>query len=242
MKRRCLNSKSCNYKYYGGRGVTVCDEWMRDVNAFYEWSISNGYTDDLTIDRIDVNGNYHPGNCRWVTMKEQCNKNKTNIYQIELHGKKYSLRDFVDIIGESYPKLLTRLQRGKTTITELEEQYGACGMFLNEYQERAMSTCMESCDNALYMQLLLVEETGELMGKFAKAIRKGQIVYEYNEPDIPVDVDLDAIKKECGDVLWALSGFCHQMGWNLEEVAQQNLAKLASRKERGVIDGEGDNR
>lgn len=114
-------------------------------------------------------------------------------------------------------------------------------MELNEYQQKAMSTCMESCDNALYMQFLLVEETGELMGKFAKAIRKGQIVYEYNEPDIPVDVDLDAIKKECGDVLWALSGFCYQMGWNLEEVAQQNLAKLASRKERGVIDGEGDN-
>lgn len=245
MKRRCLNSKSCNYKYYGGRGVTVCDEWMRDVNAFYEWSISNGYADDLTIDRIDVNGNYHPGNCRWVTMKEQCNKNKTNIYQIELHGEKYSLRDFVDIIGESYPKLLTRLQRGKTTITELEEQYGACGMFLNEYQERAMSTCMESCNNFAYMSYGLMGEMGELMGKIAKHIRKGNMVLQDNNLKVTDEFtkeDAEALLAELGDCQWFIAGLAHALGQELEDVCQANLAKLASRKERGVIDGNGDSR
>ena len=249
MKSRCLNSKSCNYKYYGGRGVTVCDEWMRDVNAFYEWSINNGYADDLTIDRIDVNGNYHPGNCRWVTMKEQCNKNKTNIYQIDLHGEKYSLRDFVDIIGESYPKILTRLQRGKTTISELEDEYGACGIFLNEYQKKAMSTCMESCENDSYMLLNLVAEVGEFAGKIAKHIRKGEVAvadgdYLFKEgvDNATEDRYYAELKAEAGDIMWQIAGLCEMMGWDLEDVCQANLAKLASRKERGVIDGNGDNR
>ena len=115
-------------------------------------------------------------------------------------------------------------------------------MELNEYQLRAMSTCMPTCDNALYMQLLLSEEVGELQGKFSKAMRKSDVLYNYNQLILSPEVDLDAIKKECGDILWALAGFCYEMGWTLEEVAQSNLDKLASRKERGVIDGEGDNR
>lgn len=77
MNYRCYNAKSNNYKYYGSRGITVCDEWRNSVKAFYDWAMSNGYSDDLTLDRIDVNGNYEPSNCRWVTMKVQ-NNNKRN--------------------------------------------------------------------------------------------------------------------------------------------------------------------
>lgn len=76
MKGRCYNPKSYkNYKHYGGRGIKVCDEWLNDFKSFYNWSITHGYRDDLTIDRIDVNGNYEPSNCRWITMQEQ-NRNK----------------------------------------------------------------------------------------------------------------------------------------------------------------------
>lgn len=71
MKQRCYNTNRPNYKYYGGRGIVICNEWLNSPQAFYEWSLSNGYRDDLSIDRIDNNRGYFPDNCRWVSAKEQ---------------------------------------------------------------------------------------------------------------------------------------------------------------------------
>ena len=79
MKRRCYSPGSHNYKYYGGRGITICDEWKNSFPAFCEWAIESGYSDDLTIDRIDVDGNYEPSNCRWVHASIQSgNRRKPN--------------------------------------------------------------------------------------------------------------------------------------------------------------------
>lgn len=118
-------------------------------------------------------------------------------------------------------------------------------MTLNEYQNRAMSTCMDSCDNYSYMMLNLVGEVGELASKVAKDIRKGNAYISgasnlyYNDfPELSQhEVEL---MKEAGDILWQLSGLCNVMGWPLEDVAQMNLDKLSARKAVGTIDGNGD--
>lgn len=114
-----------------------------------------------------------------------------------------------------------------------------------------METCMKSCDNFAYMMLNLIGEVGEFASKIAKHIRKGNMTiggkclpnglhcHLENEEWLKADEEL---MKEAGDILWQLSGLCKAMGWTLEEVGRLNLEKLASRKLRGVIDGDGDNR
>lgn len=79
MKKRCYDEESQNYKYYGGRGITICQEWLDDFMNFYNWAMRNGYEDTLTIERVDVNGNYCPENCCWIPKSSQAH-NKTNTY------------------------------------------------------------------------------------------------------------------------------------------------------------------
>lgn len=77
IKKRCYNKNAPNFKNYGGRGINICDEWRNDFLSFYNWSMQNGYADDLTIDRINNDGNYEPSNCQWITKSE--NTRKRNI-------------------------------------------------------------------------------------------------------------------------------------------------------------------
>ena len=97
IKSRCQNSKNKSYKNYGGRGITICNEWMNLLN-FHNWAVENGYDDSLTIDRIDNNGNYEPSNCRWATSKEQ-SRNKRNSCFYFFDGKNATISEWSEIVG-----------------------------------------------------------------------------------------------------------------------------------------------
>ena len=111
MKQRCYDANCKCYPRYGGRGVTICEEWRNGSEAFQAWALSHGYREDLTIDRIDVNGNYEPGNCRWATWKEQANNTRRNRY-ITYNEVTHTLTEWADIFGINYGTLRSRLDNG----------------------------------------------------------------------------------------------------------------------------------
>lgn len=113
MKGRCNNKRNTHYDCYGGRGIRVCDEWLNDFQKFYKWSVENEYNNNLTIDRIDVDGNYEPNNCRWVSMKVQANNRRTNA-QIEFNGKTQNIAKWAEELGINKRTLSNRFERGWT--------------------------------------------------------------------------------------------------------------------------------
>lgn len=115
MKKRCLKESDPSYKRYGGRGITVCDEWKEDFKAFYDWAMSHGYSDDLTLDRIDSSKGYSPANCRWVSFEVQ-NNNTSRNHLITYNGKTQTLAQWAKEIGMDYNKLRARIVRSHWSI------------------------------------------------------------------------------------------------------------------------------
>lgn len=115
VKGRCKNPTDRAYKWYGARGITICEEWDNNFMAFYEWAIENGYADDLTLDRIDANGNYEPSNCRWITIQKQQN-NRRNNHIITYNGETHTTAEWARILGINYHTLQTRLHRNGWSI------------------------------------------------------------------------------------------------------------------------------
>lgn len=115
MKGRCNNPNNKKYKNYGGRGIKICDDWNNNENGFknfYEWAIRNNYKNNLTLDRIDVNGDYEPKNCRWVDMIVQEN-NRTNNRIVNYEGKEYTLFELSQISKVCYKTLHQRIYKYK---------------------------------------------------------------------------------------------------------------------------------
>lgn len=108
IKKRCNTKSAKDYKHYGARGITVCEEWGNSYKSFYDWATKNGYTDELTIDRIDNNKGYSPDNCRWATYKEQENNRRYN-KSITYKGKTQNVKQWAEELGINYKTLWNRL-------------------------------------------------------------------------------------------------------------------------------------
>lgn len=113
IKSRCYNPKNQDFDRYGGRGISMFEQWRDNYSEFKDWAVNNGYDDALTIDRIDVNGNYCPSNCRWVDMVAQAN-NRTNTIYIEYRGESHTCAEWSVLTGINYDTLNDRYNRGLT--------------------------------------------------------------------------------------------------------------------------------
>ncbi len=109
IKQRCYNENDTNYHWYGGRGITVCEEWRNNFEAFYKWSMANGYTDKKSIDRINSNGDYCPENCRWTDITTQANNTRRNHY-IKHNGKIKTIAEWAKDTGISQQAISSRLR------------------------------------------------------------------------------------------------------------------------------------
>jgi hypothetical protein len=111
MLERCYNKKNSSFYLYGARGIEICEEWKNDFKTFYDWAMLNGYSDELSIDRINVNGNYEPSNCRWASDKEQANNRRTNCL-VTHNGKTQTLTQWCEEIGINVRSVYKRLELG----------------------------------------------------------------------------------------------------------------------------------
>ena len=110
MMKRCYNQNSSNYPNYGGRGVSVCLDW-HSYESFSDWAHANGYSDELSIDRINVDGSYSPDNCRWVSHIEQSNNRRSNKYYV-VNGVEHTLAEWARIYDVNYKTLWKKINKG----------------------------------------------------------------------------------------------------------------------------------
>lgn len=114
MRNRCSNENNPAYHNYGARGIAVCKEWD-SYESFREWAYSNGYNDDLTLDRIDNDAGYSPDNCRWANVYEQANNKRNNVI-IEYNGEVATMSEWAKILGIPYKVLYARLNRSMWSV------------------------------------------------------------------------------------------------------------------------------
>lgn len=115
MKSRCYNQKASRYERYGGRGITICKEWKEDFGVFKEWALANGYADNLTIDRIDNDKGYEPGNCRWATDEIQ-RTNRSDNHYLTYGDKTLTIKEWSEIVGISDKVIRDRVNRYKWSV------------------------------------------------------------------------------------------------------------------------------
>lgn len=119
MKKRCNNPHSPGYVHYGGRGISVCSDW-NTFPPFRDWALTHGYSDDLTLERIDVNGNYCPENCKWIAFAKQA-LNRTSNIVVDIDGERHTLVEWCQIRNLKYHTVYSRIYRGISPRAAIEK-------------------------------------------------------------------------------------------------------------------------
>ena len=138
MKKRCYDPQRDDYKNYGGRGIEICHEWKNSFTTFYNWALTSGYDDTLTIERINVNGNYEPSNCTWATRKEQAN-NKRNNHFLTFDDKTQTVAQWSNELGINENTIFNRINQGLTDEEVLTITKGCGSKRGKTYQGKTMT-------------------------------------------------------------------------------------------------------
>lgn len=168
IKQRCYNPHNKNYHNYGGRGIEVCDEWRNNFQAFYNWSMENGYKDGLQIDRIDNNLGYSPNNCRWVD-KFTNNNNRRNNILFSYNGVTQSLRAWCRYLNISYKTCMTRYYRGHT----IEECLNLVTLSDHRQTKTRYNAILYSYEDKIYSVSSLARELNIPRWKLRRDLKKG---------------------------------------------------------------------
>nr|DAL70761.1 MAG TPA: homing endonuclease [Caudoviricetes sp.] len=201
MKRRCYNPEEKFYKDYGGRGIKVCDEWMDKKEGhsnFQKWAVENGWEEGRSIDRIDVNGNYEPNNCRWATPEEQANNRRNNNY-VTINGVTKTTSEWARQIGISQNAFTGRINSGWTGEELLKPKFKPLKMSKAE-----MAKEIRAWRNAEEQGLLvrLPCKVGDIMFRINKGAKNPVIELTVTQIDITTrSYNLEVIDRECGELM-----------------------------------------
>lgn len=201
MKRRCYNPEEKFYKDYGGRGIKVCDEWMDKKEGhsnFQKWAVENGWEEGRSIDRIDVNGNYEPNNCRWATPEEQANNRRNNNY-VTINGVTKTTSEWARQIGISQNAFTGRINSGWTGEELLKPKFKHLKMSKAE-----MAKEIRAWRNAEEQGLLarLPCKVGDIMFRINKGAKNPVIELTVTQIDITTrSYNLEVIDRECGELM-----------------------------------------
>lgn len=201
MKRRCYNPEEKFYKDYGGRGIKVCDEWMDKKEGhsnFQKWAVENGWEEGRSIDRIDVNGNYEPNNCRWATPEEQANNRRNNNY-VTINGVTKTTSEWARQIGISQNAFTDRINSGWTGEELLKPKFKPLKMSKAE-----MAKEIRAWRNAEEQGLLvrLPCKVGDIMFRINKGAKNPVIELTVTQIDITTrSYNLEVIDRECGELM-----------------------------------------
>ena len=168
IKQRCYNSNNPNYPNYGGRGVRVSDEWLDSYTAFENWALSNGYNDNLTIDRINVNGDYEPGNCRWADLKVQSNNKRHYWLPENCDDFTYDEAPNPDMIRSKFEEIKHRLRKYNLSQVWLINQLAMRGLQTDKTEMSSVLSGTRVGAKSEYILNLSIEVLDHYYNNFVK--------------------------------------------------------------------------